>query len=223
MKTVWSLFIFLLICGTSFAQVDFGYFSDLSAQIDIDDESDSTDCIITPVGFSPDGKLAYIEWRYEDAMMEDMPAELTVHFVITDLVTDRELYRRYFIHHGHFDENDMYDVLRENSADFQRTLSEYRIHMLETPSAVFYEFPYIGFTIARLGADGELAGRVIEIRSPKGRKKIADLSADGYRRIRVIGLLKSPYEARIAVLLAVYGDDGCRLKPVGCHLSTGYN
>ncbi|MBN1798485.1 MAG: hypothetical protein JW822_07900 [Spirochaetales bacterium] len=182
---------------------------------------------VTPIGFSRDGKFAYIEWRfYNELYYSDMSEyQIDVHLVIIDLVTDKELIRRYLDGSGR-DENTMTDLLNESTAEFQQELSAHNI-IAEYPNEYYHRFPYKGHSLNHMADDGYIDGTCIEVQSSTGKKVVADFSADDYSFIQCKGLLKSPFEERVVILLIVTCngyETGLTtfIKIVGCNLKAGF-
>jgi hypothetical protein len=227
MKKLLCLFSILLLCMAVYSQdCVFGCFSDLSAMIELDKEGDYA---VTPIGFSKDGKFAYIEWRFYDepyySEMESEEYRIDVYLIIIDLVTDEELERSYLNGSGR-DENTIGDLLDDSTDDFQQALAAYNI-IAEYPNDYYHSFPFKGFSIKHMIDEGYIDRIYIEIQSNRGKKVVADFAAENYSWIQCVGLLKSPFEERIAIILIMTYDDyavgrNTLLKLVGCNLEVGF-
>lgn len=180
------------------------------------------------LGFSKDGKLAYIR-----TMERDGVGNTAITFTIQDLVSDETV----FVHNAYLpdDFEDTEGFVQKNSYTFDKALSEHHIHLAK---AAYNALPFTaeGTTVhvrANIYDTGERLHEFVRIidyaciaENGRGTKTIAQKKHTTVEDVFVCGYVKNPFEARIAVVIAeaVFGFEGYDLQYsiVGCDTQKGF-
>lgn len=204
-----KLFIILLIAGSlQLMATDGDYFWPIKIEL-APLNSIQSEIALRPVGWSHDGKTALIIEHYKADI-----ATITYTYLIVDLLTDRELYRK---------ESPFRDMTL-----FSKELRSYGIS--QSRGMFLDRFPYFSGTneynviLESSISPTTLIYRLFIESSRLGRKELSggELSFTGrVENMEIAGFFKSPYEERIAIVLLTVPNHN--LLIVGSHLKYRFN
>lgn len=197
---------------------------------------------LIPIGWSEDGKFAYLLEHANEAV-----DNLQLDFIIQDMETDELVVKESWKAEDQPDykEEGQYttSMVWEQEWDHYQEVLDY--HAIEQgKGTALYELPYVyrggvcSFTKENTMTISDYTGnevikahKLYAVRTDGASKRIRSATYNKYElmlQTTVLGVFRSPYEARIAVLEGEEqrGYEGppnvLRLQLVGCHLEEGY-
>jgi len=174
-----------------------------------------------PLGWSKDGKLAFCIKQFYDGR-----GETQIRFIIQDTITDKIIYQL-----DDWNCSTISVFVSNYSQDIDEKIYENKINLIKQDLISAKEKTDISYKVQALNiTDSEYGFKQLDymIQAKKGSKSKTLMTKKEVlaNSVFVCGSLKSPFEDRLAVIIAEvdYGFEGCDIQYhiTGCHTTVGF-